>query len=972
MVARATLASVEKTDLDVSGFVGQLMALPSLATQRCFLANHADDLTDRVADALKAQADQFLRADIQRSLQTAYLLCEMAAVADKPAYRALSLLAEANAVSIGLGQYQRGIELYDQAAGIYQAQDDPVGRAKAQVGKIGSLEKLGRYQEALEIAGWVEPILAAHSERRSHATLIMNLGIIYERLGELNKALEMHDQAGEIYRQLGPEGEAGWLWTQQNRAIVLRLLGQFEASIQTAQIAREGLTRLGQKVSAARARQILALTYFVQGRYNEALEHLDDVRNVFLNDGRQRDAVLVELFISDCLLQLRRFTDVIEKCSQVRNLFNELGARYVAAQAVVNEAVAYAELGRYEEAVQSLAEARSIFAEGGNRVWLASTDLETAAVLLRQGRYEDSLKLALACAVDFQSHNLPVEETQARLVAARAALTLNRREQAAQLAAEVLRAGESRNLPRFAYRGHQLMAALASAENDLQAALDECDRAILELERLRGRLMIEFRAGFLEDKEAIYEDAVDFCLALDRPRLGLEYAERAKSRALLDMLAQRLDLSVQARDETDRPLVEDLVRLRARHDQVYRRWEGDEKFSQRGWTTSSSERQQAQQEVLALEKQITELWHRLLIRNADYARDAALWHVRIEPIQPYLSPGTLLLEYFVVHGELVAFLVSGDELRSVRLPIRLARVQQLVQLLWMNLRLVPRSTSSQIVRQIGNARALLKQLYNALIAPLAEGMASHPRLIVVPHGPLHYLPFHALYDGATYLLERHEISYLPGGSFLRYCLETQPVDTGLVAIGHSCGGRLPHTLHEAVSVAELMRGLALLENEATVERFQAMASDCRVLHLAAHGDFRPDNPLFSGLSLADGWLTTLDIFNLRLRASLVTLSACRTGRSVVGGGDELLGLMRAFLSAGAASLLLSLWAVEDHSTAQLMKSFYQKMSQGHTKGSALREAQMQFIAGGEVGHTEMYTHPYFWAPFFLVGDAGRL
>jgi CHAT domain-containing protein len=170
-----------------------------------------------------------------------------------------------------------------------------------------------------------------------------------------------------------------------------------------------------------------------------------------------------------------------------------------------------------------------------------------------------------------------------------------------------------------------------------------------------------------------------------------------------------------------------------------------------------------------------------------------------------------------------------------------------------------------------------------------------------------------------------------------------------------------------------MRGRAFVDKDATLARILESSSECRILHLAAHGDFRPDNPLFSGLALADGWLTTLDIFNLRLVASLVTLSACQTGRSVVGGGDELLGLMRAFLSAGAASLALSLWAVEDRSTERLMETFYAQMAQGYTKAAALRYAQLRFIQEqGDGPEPAAYAHPYFWAPFFLVGDSGAL
>ena len=188
--------------------------------------------------------------------------------------------------------------------------------------------------------------------------------------------------------------------------------------------------------------------------------------------------------------------------------------------------------------------------------------------------------------------------------------------------------------------------------------------------------MVEFRVGFLEDKEAIYQDAVGLCIDFNLPTRALEYAERAKSRALLDLLAQRINLNIQARDDADRALVDELMRLRLKRDQLYRSWESDEKFTERGWISSSSDRRQAQREVLELENQITERWHKLLIHNADYARDAALWQVRTEPIQAYLSPGTVLLEYFIAHRQLIAFVVTATSVSAIRLPGEIAPIQQ--------------------------------------------------------------------------------------------------------------------------------------------------------------------------------------------------------------------------------------------------------------------------------------------------------
>jgi CHAT domain-containing protein len=498
------------------------------------------------------------------------------------------------------------------------------------------------------------------------------------------------------------------------------------------------------------------------------------------------------------------------------------------------------------------------------------------------------------------------------------------------------------------------------------------------MEQLRGRLMVEFRVSFLEGKENLYEEMVRLHIDQDQPLLGLEYAERAKSRALLDLLAYRLDLTIRARDPKDVSLVEELTLLRAERDHHYRRWESDSEGAERNegrWVASQSLNQEVQKEVLILEKKITDLWHRLLIRNADYAREASLWAVRTESAQPYLSKDTVLLEYYIIHGKLVVFIVTDNDVQFMYLHSDLTEIKALMQRLRLNLRTVPKCPPHAIIALRANASAILHQLHELLIMPLEGHLAGYSKLIVVPHDALHYLPFHALYDGNSYLIERYEISYLPNSSSLRYCVEVRPAGQGSVIVGHSNGNHLPNAVEEARRIATLLNGQAYLEEQASLTELYQVIPNCRILHLAAHGDFRLDNPLFSGLALANGWLTTMDIFNLRLKASLVTLSACQTGRNVMGGGDELLGLMRAFLSGGASSIALTLWAVEDRSTAQIMETFYRHLINGKGKGAALRHAQLQFIQGDHQlsdVQPEYYIHPYFWAPFFLVGDAGPL
>jgi CHAT domain-containing protein len=955
--------------------LAQLLALPKVDDQKRYLQEHATLLDDQTAKALKKQADQFLRSDVQRSLETAELLQYVGELTEDPLCQALGLLAEANARTICLGEHQAAVELYDQASEIYQAQGHLVRQARSQIGKIVALSRMGRHSEAFATGEWASRVLEEHDQWRPLADLTLNLGALHGRLGDHAQSLLLFDRARELYCQLGKEGETYLPWIDHDRAIALSHLGQFEESIQVYQQARDTLDRRGQGIEAARVRQNLAVTYIMLSRYNEGLELLDRAMEVFLEDGRQRDAFVAELLMSDCLLQLRRFADVLTKCRNIRAQFTGLGARFEAALALVDEAVAYAGLDHYDQAMESLAEARRFFSEEGSPIWVASTDLERAALLLRQGRYGDSLATARQCMGVFDAHGLLFREAQARLVAARAAVALKQDDQARRLVAELLALAQSQDIPSLTCQAHHLLGSLAAREGDLETAMTQFERAILELERLRGRLMVEFRVDFLEDKQGYYADMVRLCLDTARPQQALEYAERAKSRALVDLLAHRLNLRLEARRTADHRLVDELVQLRAQRDRLYRRWEVYDESGKEDRAAASESRLQARLETLDLERQITDLWHRLLIRDASYAQDASLWQVRTEPVQPHLAPGTMLLEYFFVHQQIIAFLVTPESVQIQELPADLGAVQRLIRLLRLNFRSVPRSTPAQISSLSENARGLLGQLHKVLIAPLGDALAGYPQLIVVPHGPLHYLPFQALHDGESFLVEQHGISYLPGASVLVYCLDRKPTTSSLLSFGHSYGGRLPHTIHEARTIAELLDDRAFIEEEATLEELRARAHDSRVIHLATHGEFRPDNPLFSGLALDDGWLTTLDIFGLPLDASLVTLSACQTGQKAIGPGDELLGLMRAFLYAGAASVVLSLWTVADRSTAGLMGAFYRKLAEGQNKGSALRQAQLQLLNGQGKDATalaEAHAHPYFWAPFCLVGDAGAL
>jgi CHAT domain-containing protein len=170
----------------------------------------------------------------------------------------------------------------------------------------------------------------------------------------------------------------------------------------------------------------------------------------------------------------------------------------------------------------------------------------------------------------------------------------------------------------------------------------------------------------------------------------------------------------------------------------------------------------------------------------------------------------------------------------------------------------------------------------------------------------------------------------------------------------------PRVRDEIRALAPLFQeSVALLDSDATLGALRERARGADVLHLACHGQFRPDSPLFSSLRLGDGWMTVRDAYTLQLGAGLVTLSACETGVSAVAPGDELIGLVRGFFYAGAPSLLLSLWTVDDEATGELMTDFYTHLRAGARPAAALRAAQLRQMRGRP--------HPFFWSPFVLTG-----
>ena len=258
----------------------------------------------------------------------------------------------------------------------------------------------------------------------------------------------------------------------------------------------------------------------------------------------------------------------------------------------------------------------------------------------------------------------------------------------------------------------------------------------------------------------------------------------------------------------------------------------------------------------------------------------------------------------------------------------------------------------------------LEELHRLLIEPVRSRLdAEH--LIVVPHGLLHYVPFHALEKDAQPLIADFVVSYAPSASVYVGCLRSREPHRKKSLVMAVADPRAPAMESEAADVAESLGDATVLTGaEATAKALRERGPGRRVIHLAAHGHFRRDNPMFSAIQLADSRLSLLDLHQMRLPSDFVVLSGCGTGLAVVKGGDEVLSLVSGVLAAGARSVLMALWDLADEPAARFIRDFYGRLQTGTNKARALQETMLAARSAS--------SHPYFWAPFALVGDSSPI
>lgn len=852
-----------------------------------------------------------------------------------------------------LGLLQGNAERYREAAASLQEGVDlfaELGLAREQAAALADfgvvMENAVDYPAARSLFEASAGILLDLGDDLPLAEQYRNLGRLYDlRLNRYAVAERYYARAGDIYAGTGHDSLAAETLLERGRC--QRLLGNFPRA---DELYRQALGKVGDKELRTRMRIVLeqANNAWFQGRYQAAFDLRQQVEDGAVANGwpleqvmAQNTGGLIWWTLGDnqrALLELREALSRAQKLAVRRD---------EVATTLNNIGLVQRESGDYPEALATLDKALAIDRELGSR-WAMAYDLRNLAQThLRMGQSQTAVTMLTEAAAMAEATGDQVNLAKICLARGDAEAAIHDGPAALASYRRALQAADAMLLREVRWRALFGMARLQQAAGDAEAAVASYRQAIDTVEGLRAEIRLDqLKDGFLANKMDLYAGLVGLLVDLNRGDEAFAVAERSRARNLIDILGrQRLSLA----GVVDQELYDRQSRLK------------EQILEQEGLAlqATGNDRQMYDRALERLRADYQDLLLEIERRRPDLLALMKVEPVSLGDIRQQLEPGVALLSYYQLPERLLCWRLERDRTRLFILPV------------------AARELSGSIAayrRMLQNLEPLEKEsraLYDRLLAAPLAGTGPIRALGIIPHGALHYLAFATLSDGRDYVVDRQQLFYLPAASVLPYTLSRRRSAKNLkvLAIGNPDLGDqtldLPFAEREAASLRwNYPQVTTLLRERATESWVREHIGDYGIVHLASHGEFDPVNPLFSAIRLApdgqaNGKLQADEVFGLDITADLVVLSACQTGLGEIRGGDDVVGMNRAFIFAGTHALMSSLWRVSDVSTAILMKQFYREYAGGDKAGS-LRKAMLHV--------KNRYPHPGYWGAFVLTGD----
>lgn len=877
------------------------------------------------------------------------MLCETAAewvAVDAVAARARYLRARVHAER---GELRRALELIDQARASWCAAGLPVSALRTDLGRMQILDDLGRHSEAVQLGIRLVAELdqlpddtpERDVQKYVRAGAQENLGVAHGFLGQHARALEAYARAEATYRALGMRQEL--VRPMCNRGVELLEVGRAREALEVLQTAAAALAEQGDRLWGAKCAGDIAQAHQQLGQLFDALQVLEPARVTLDELDAQAEAARLQIAIAETYLALGLFTEASAEAAAAADRTISAGMTHDTAIAKFTVAVSHLAAGELDQAGTQLQAATALFDQVGDRHHQARARLVGAELAAAQGRRAEAAALADVAAAALRAGGWLAPLAWARLQ--QADLAADDAAATAHLDRAAVLIGRLR-LPQLGYpyalrrgRLHRRLGRHLEAEDEFRQAIDA-------VEQLGGRLPDPgLRMAFRADKLAAHDELIDI-LAVRGDDNSLQEAcrisDQAKAQTLTGLIAGTLGpRSPQQGTGAEVQLNNRRIDLDVTYGALL--------------TAGAGQRAQLRRRATLLEHEVERL--RLRAAAADGAGRSTAADLVTVPAGGW--PAGSALAYHLLGEDVIAFsLHDGELITATRIPGAVPAVHaQLDQLSaqWSRFRIGSAFTGRHQATLVRTTQMILGELYQLLLAPVL-GLNDSDELLIVPHRQLHQVPFHALHDGHRYVLEGRAVTIAPlltGGPAPRY----RGIDEGVLVLA-APDAHTPSVTREAHALARLLPDARILVGDtATSRELTAGLPGPGVVHIACHGLYRADNPLFSALRLADRWITAAEISELDFSGALVTLSACESGRPGRGTAEPV-GLAWALLAAGAGGVVVSQWVVHDEATVGLMGEFYHQLTNGLRPALALRQAQLATASE--------HPHPFYWAPFSYV------
>lgn len=847
-------------------------------------------------------------------------------------------------VAITKGRFEEAVGALRGAGALFSGLGSVTDSAETRVAELMALAMLGRYDEAVETGHNALAIFDRQNEVLAAGKILMNLSNVVARRDQHAEAERYALAARKRFSKIG---ERKWQTMAENDlANTYAELNDFDKARRFYALALEGARAEQMQVTEAEIEASLGNLVRLQGNYADALRYLESSRQRYEELSMPHQSAIADLEIADIYSELGLSSEALAIYERVSLTFQRLKMSAEEARSRLNFARAAAAAGEPQPARRELAKALRLFQKEKNHTGVVSVILSAIRLDLTTGDLELAAKGLTSAASAMRHSQNPRHRVHYALLRGELLKQKGRMRQAEKVFGEALELARSYHQPGAAGRALNSLGEIAAARGDTPTAAANFESAIRIVEEQRSPLESEFAMAYFASRLGPFENLTKLFIDENEVEKAFAVLEAGRSRSLLDSLANKGPSRSKASKLDERA-----SELRSELNVLYKRLD----------SSDEGETSKLRSAIADTESQLAAVL--LQIKSLGSGTAGGPGHrFSLDGLIKKLGKGTTLVEFVEMEDSFWAFVIGGgkiDLVRGLGTPAEVRSLLEELQFQFQSMRYGAGVIARFAAELKARADATLKRLYDLLLRPVEKNL-SGTRLVIVPSGVLYYVPFHALHDGERYVVESFETRYAPSAAIWN-ALNKRPQRTvkSSLLVGYA-DERIPLVENEIRQIARVVPGPKVLTGEdARFSSFLSEVPDRDLVHMACHGQFRPENPMFSSLHLADGWVTVRDIVSRRLRARLVTLSACETGLNELFAGDEILGLARGFLAAGAENLIVSLWTVNDEATGRLMHDLYLNLQRTLSLAASLREVQIKAIERGE--------HPYLWSPFILMG-----